>query len=71
MLFIMRKNSEVRVLTIEEVIKATQPDVYARLQNDTKHSKNKNEKITKQSIKELMSHSYYKRGSGGAIRQVR
>lgn len=68
----MRKNSEVRVLTIEEVIKATQPEVYSKLNKRYKHTKKKKEeKLTKRCLEELMSHPSYRRGSGGSIRQVK
>lgn len=35
------------------------------------HSMRKEEKLTEKDIKELMSHSSYKRSSSGAIKQIR
>ena len=52
-------------MTIREILKEAQPDYYIKLVK--KHSNKKPEK----EIKELMGHSAYKRGAGGAIRQVR
>lgn len=52
-------------MTIREILKEAQPDHYRKLVK--KHSNKKPKKLTKKEIKELM----YKRGAGGAIRQVR
>ena len=56
-------------MTIGEIIKETQPDVYSKLTQANKLSKK--DRLTEKDIKELMGHSSYKRGTGGAIRQVR
>lgn len=56
-------------MTIREILKESQPDYYRKLVK--KHSKKKPEKLTEKEIKELMGHSAYKRGAGGAIRQVK
>ena len=53
-------------MRIQDILKNNQPKTYSKL---NKHSKE--EKLTEKDIKELMSHSSYRRGSGGAIRQVR
>lgn len=54
-------------MTIREILKEAQPDHYRKLVK--KHSNKKPKKLKE--IKELMGHSSYKRGTGGAIRQVR
>ncbi|MDB1943729.1 hypothetical protein PMY73_07105 [Clostridium tertium] len=51
-------------MRIKDILKEKQPVTYSKL-----HS-NKEEKLTEKDLKELMSHSSYKRCSG-AIRQVR
>ena len=56
-------------MTIREILKESQPDYYRKLVK--KHSNKKPEKLTGKEIKELMGHSAYKRGAGGAIRQVK
>ncbi|WP_279022278.1 hypothetical protein [Intestinibacter bartlettii] len=56
-------------MTIREILKESQPDHYRKLVK--KHSNKKPEKLTEKEIKELMRHSSYKRGAGGAIRQVK
>ena len=56
-------------MTIREILKEAQPDYYRMLVK--KHSNKKPEKLTEKEIKELMGHSAYKRGAGGAIRQVK
>ena len=53
-------------MSIEEIIKEKQPDVYKKLK-----PKKKVEKLTEQDIKELMGQRVYKRGKGGSIKQVR
>lgn len=53
-------------MRIEDSIKEKQPTEYSKL-----HSMRKEEKLTEKDLKELMSHSSYKRSSGGAIKQVR
>lgn len=54
-------------MEISRIIKEKQPGEYSKLKQHSKHTE---EKLTKRDIKELMSHSSYKRQSG-AIRQVR
>jgi hypothetical protein len=56
-------------VTIREILKEAQPDYYSKLVKN--HSNKKPKKLTEKEIKELMRHSSYKRGAGGAIRQVR
>ena len=56
-------------MTIREILKEAQPDYYRKLVK--KHSNKKPKKLTEKEIKELMGHSAYKRGAGGAIRQVK
>jgi hypothetical protein len=51
---------------IKDIIKQNQPREYSKLE---KHSKD--EKLTEKDIKKLMGHSSYKRGPGGAIKQIR
>jgi len=57
-------------VTIREILKEAQPESYLKLVKK-KHSKKKPKKLTEKELKELMGHSSYKRGAGGAIRQVR
>lgn len=54
-------------MKIKEIIKNNQPEVPSKLKKNKKHS----EKFTEKELKELMSHSSYRRGTGGAIRQTR
>lgn len=62
-------------MEIREIIREMQPMVYKKLMvinemnrvKPMKSDKNISEKV----IKDLMGHSSYRRGSGGAIRQVR
>lgn len=56
-------------MTIKEILKEVQLDYYRKLVK--KHSNKKPKKLTEKEIKGLMGHSSYKRGAGGAIRQVR
>jgi len=54
---------------IKDIIKETQPVTFSKIKKKNKvHSKLG---LTERDIHELMSHSSYKRGYGGAIRQVR
>lgn len=57
-------------------MKGTQPEIYETLKNKGKNNKRRNkkrihkkEKLNERDIKELMAHSSYRRGSGGALRQ--
>lgn len=52
-------------MRIRDIIKTNQPGAYSKL------NYKKEKELTEKDIKELMSHSSYKRGSGGAIKQVR
>lgn len=54
-------------MKIKDILKETQPKAYSKLKKK-RHSK---EELTEKDIKDLMDHSYYKRGPNGAIRQVR
>ena len=65
-------------MRIEEILKRTQPEIYETLKNKGKNNKRRNKKrkqkkenLNEKDIKELMSHSSYRRGTGGAIRQVK
>lgn len=69
-----------RGLTIEKILQDKQPDVYKKLQHkkSDKYEDKKKERKPKSEenlsfsdIEMLMGHSSYKRGKGGAIRQVR
>lgn len=51
---------------IEDIIKEKQPRTCSKL-----HYMRKEEKLTEKDLKELMSHSSYRRSSRGAIKQVR
>lgn len=55
-------------MKIREILKDIQPDSYRKL---VKNSSKKTEKLTEKEIKNLMKHRSYRRGTGGAIRQVR
>ncbi|WP_346877535.1 hypothetical protein [Clostridium sp. UBA5712] len=56
-------------MRIKDIIKETQPVTFSKIKKKNKgHSKLG---LTERDIHELMSHSSYKRGYGGAIRQVR
>lgn len=57
-------------MTIREILKESQAGYYEKLVNK-RVPKKKTKKLTEKEIKELMGHSSYKRGNGGAIRQVR
>lgn len=63
--FFMFKRGE--SVKIKEIIKNNQPEVLSKLKKNKKHS----EKFTEKELKELMSHSSYRRVTGGAIRQMR
>ena len=52
-------------MRIEDIIKEKQPKSYKKMK------KIRNEKLSQRDIKELMYHPSYKRGSRGAIKQVR
>lgn len=59
-------------MKIGVIIKDAQPKEYSKLKRGKrKRHSIKQEKLTKRDIHELMEHSSYRRGSGGAIRQVR
>lgn len=64
-------------MEIREILKRTQPELYEKLnkrdRNNKRSSKKRKENkvnLNKKDIKELMSHSSYRRYSG-AIRQIR
>lgn len=52
-------------MKVRDIVRDEQPNMYKKLNN----FRNK-EKLTEREIKNLMSNSRYKRGPGGAIRQV-
>lgn len=52
-------------MKIKDIIKTNQPGTYSELNSK------KGKELTEREIKELMGHSFYKRGHGGAIKQVR
>ena len=61
-------------MRIEEILKELQPYEYDNLDKKRKqaiHVKRKTSRKEKLDIKELMSNRYYRRGRGGAIKQVR
>lgn len=57
-------------MLIKEILKESQPDYYKKLVIDNK-SKRKAEKLTQKEVRELMKQRSYRRGTGGAIRQIR
>lgn len=57
-------------MTIREILKEAQPDYYKKLVKK-RCSKKKFEKLSERDLKELMKQRSYKRGTGGAIRQIR
>lgn len=57
-------------MLIKEILKENQPDHYKKLVINNKF-KRKQEKLTEIEIMELMKQRAYKRGAGGAIRQIR
>ena len=56
-------------MSIGRIIKENYPKSYEKLNKI--RGENKKEKLTEKDIKELMHHSSYRRGSRGAIKQVR
>lgn len=52
-------------MRIKDIIKTNQPGTYGKLNSK------KEKELTERDIRELMGHSSYKRGPGGAIKQVR
>lgn len=52
-------------MRIKDILKINQPRTYSKLERE------REKELTEKDIKELMKHSSYKRGPGGAIRQVR
>lgn len=52
-------------MRIKDILKINQPGTYSKLEREIE------EELTEKDIKDLMKHSSYKRGLGGAIRQVR
>ena len=57
-------------MKIREILKEAQPGYYEKLVNKRKNKK-KSEKLSERDLKELMKQRSYKRGTGGAIRQIR
>lgn len=58
-------------MKIGTVIKNKQPDIYINLNKNSKSKKSNEENLTENDIKELMGSNSYRRGRGGAVRQVR
>lgn len=64
-------------MRIEDILKENQPQEYKilnkKIREKSKHQKRDklSQELTEKDIKELMGHSSYRRGSNGAIRQVR
>lgn len=57
-------------MLIKEILKESQLDHYKKLVRNKK-PKRKQQKLTEIEIMELMKQRAYKRGTGGAIRQIR
>ena len=58
-------------MKIGEILKELQPCEYSKLQKKEIKKVKRRKREKKLNIKELMSSRYYKRGRGGAIKQVR
>ena len=65
-------------MEIREILKRTQPELYEKLNKRDRNNKRSSKKrkqnkgnLNEKDINELMSHSSYRRGTGGAIRQVK
>ena len=58
-------------MKIGEILKELQPWEYSKLQQKEIKKVKRRKREKKLNIKELMSSRYYKRGRGGAIKQVR
>lgn len=59
---------------INEIIKSQQPDLYKGFRSRQKKvisNKKSSDELSSKDIEELMSHSAYRRGRGGSMRQVR
>lgn len=56
------------IMSIGRVLKENQPDNYKKL---NKIRNDNRENLSEKDIKDLMHHSSYRRGSRGAIKQVR
>jgi len=54
---------------VSRIIKEEQPKEYSKLKN-MGHSGQKKEKLTEYDIEKLMNSRSYRRGKGGAIKQV-
>lgn len=61
---------KVRVVKIGQIIKEQYPEVHKKLNKKKRRRGNKKEQISFSDIKNLMAHSCYRRGKGGAIKQV-
>ncbi|WP_155844735.1 hypothetical protein [Clostridium senegalense] len=55
-------------MKIGDIIKENQSEVYKKIKTKKKENQ---VKFTEKDIKNLMTHNYYKRAKGGAIRQVK
>ena len=58
-------------MKIGEILNELQPCEYSKLQQKEIKKVKRRKREKKLNIKELMSSRYYKRGRGGAIKQVR
>ena len=57
-------------MKIEEILKVTQEKEYKKLKKRRNPYKTINENLSHRDFENMMKHTSYKRGSGGAIRQV-
>ena len=61
-------------MKIKEILKSNQPNDYKRLKKVSEKNKKRNRgkpNLTEAETRELMSNRHYRRGRGGAIKQVR
>lgn len=56
-------------MRVSRIIEDKQPNEYSKLKK-IRHSGHKKEKFTGYNIEKLMNSRYYRRGKGGAIKQV-
>lgn len=61
-------------MKIKDILKSNQPNDYKKLKKVSRRNKKRNRgkpNLIETEIRELMSNRYYRRGRGGAIKQVR
>ena len=61
-------------MRIKDILKSNQPNDYKKLNKVSRKDKKRNRgkpNLTEAETRELMSNRYYRRGRGGAIKQVR